>query len=869
MAVYNEIIAWSNNKAEFIKDALRRLITSPTLSTNDIDELAELVKKEVGFTGIARMPVAINNSHIPSSSTSNADIAKILSIENPININSLHNRAKLEFENTGLTVVYGNNGSGKSGYSKILKKICWSRHKNVQLKTNVYTNDSTPQSVTVNYEKATNVHSLNWNNTAPQNNDLNTIYVFDSDCANIYLNSENATEYKPVGIDLLERLIQTFTAIEHKINSEKRTLITAKPPFDLLRFGTTSLYNWYLNIERITALDIQHKLQFTQINLERKNELIALLRSTNPSEQRQTIQQKILRYQAVLNAFNSNLKLFTQNAIEALINIKKDYVTKSAAFIIAQNNIKGDYPLSGVGSETWRIMWEAAKAFALTEVHPQTKIFPDEISKEYCVFCQQQLGDEAVERLNKFNLFVSDTTSKAYHDAKEKLESVILEVTRIVIEETSTYIELESDISDFKKALDLFTNEFNGCKAEIIRYLDATNRNNIEEIQPVGDIVSPISAVIGKLEQTILDIDNAVNNRGVLEAELKELEALEILTNHKVQILQYYNDHLTKVYLDKCLAHLNFAMISRKIGEILESSAITLQHQEFITHLTSLNPEIAAKVSISKTRTASGTTFQKVGFNNINDSLSSILSEGEQKVVALANFLSECTIDNRVNSIVFDDPVTSLDQDYRESIVNKLVSLSANRQVIVLTHDLYFLRMLLEKYNQAFGNDCKILGLTNKRGISGWISDEIPYLAKNAQQRIDSIKPILIQINSLSPANQALIDSLLDSARKKFRMLIEKAVEELLANKSIERFSKKIHVKGGNLSGFVIVEHSDIQFLLSLFSKYSITEHDGGVSTIPQLPDETVINIDLSAFGNWMSGFKTRLRNFKTANGYP
>lgn len=868
MSVYNDIIAWSGNKADFIKDALRRLITSPSLSATDIDELTELLKKEVGFTGITRMPIPITNSHIPVTVTSNTDVAKILSIENPVNINSLFNRAKLEFQNTGLTVVYGNNGSGKSSYSKILKKVCWSRHKNVQLKTNVYTNDQTPQSVTVNYEKAASKLSFNWNIASLQNTDLSSIYVFDSDCANIYLNSENVTEYKPVGIDLLERLIQTFGAIENKINIEKRTLVTVKPTLDYSRFGTTAIYNWYQTIERVTTQNIQNKLVFIQTNLDRKNELIALLRNTNPAEQKQSIQQKIIRYQSVLDAFNTNSKLFTQAAFEALIKIKEDYISKYDAFTIAQSNIHGNYTLNGVGSDTWRIMWEAAKAFALTEVHPQTQNFLDETSKEYCVFCQQELGDEAVERLNKFNLFINDTTSKAYNDAKKKLEDTILVVRKNTIEDSSTYIELESDIVDFKQLLDKFIGEFNNGKATILRYLDATYRNNIEKISPLSDIITPINSVIGRLQKAIVDIDNAVNNRVILEAELIELEALEILTNSSAQILQYHIEYITKYYLDKCLSQLNSAMISRKIGEILESSAITLQHQEFITHLTSLNPTIAAKVSISKTRTASGTTFQKVGFSNINESLSSILSEGEQKIVALANFLSECTIDNKVNSIIFDDPVTSLDQDYRESIVNKLISLSANRQVIVLTHDLYFLRMLLEKHNQVYGNDCKILGLDNKRGNAGWISDEIPYLAKNAQQRIDSIKPILIQINSLTSANQSLIDSLLDSARKKFRMLIEKAVEELLANKSIERFSKNIHVKSGNLSGFVVVEHADIQFLLSLFAKYSITEHDGGVSTVPQLPDESVIDTDLSAFSNWMNDFKTRLRDFKTANGY-
>ena len=70
-------------------------------------------------------------------------------IEKPININALFNNAKLGFEKDGLSLVFGNNGSGKSSYARVLKKLCWSRHKQIDLKPNVYTGDTTEQSVKI------------------------------------------------------------------------------------------------------------------------------------------------------------------------------------------------------------------------------------------------------------------------------------------------------------------------------------------------------------------------------------------------------------------------------------------------------------------------------------------------------------------------------------------------------------------------------------------------------------------------------------------------------------------------------------------------------------------------------------------------
>ena len=72
----------------------------------------------------------------------------------------------------------------------------------------------------------------------------------------------------------------------------------------------------------------------------------------------------------------------------------------------------------------------------------------------------------------------------------------------------------------------------------------------------------------------------------------------------------------------------------------MENQAVSLQHQEFVSHLNFFNRDLASKVLISRTRTSQGNTYQRCGLNGINDSINSILSEGEQKIIALSNFLA-------------------------------------------------------------------------------------------------------------------------------------------------------------------------------------------------------------------------------------
>ena len=254
MTIYQEIIEWSKNQYNFIQDAIRRLLLNPVLTDDDYNEIYELLKKEAGFSSTAN-PIIPTENDIPTNSQNTDDI-KLLNIENPINITALYNQAKLNFNPSGLTIVYGKNGSGKSSYSKILKKCCWSKDKNVHLSTNIFSPRSDPQSVRINYSKNGQELSFTWNNDTNNCSALNQIYIFDSRCANLYVNNENPSEYKPSGIEILEKLIIVCNKLTQKITDELAQFNSIKPEFpsELIQ---TSLYNWYSTYENNSRVDIE------------------------------------------------------------------------------------------------------------------------------------------------------------------------------------------------------------------------------------------------------------------------------------------------------------------------------------------------------------------------------------------------------------------------------------------------------------------------------------------------------------------------------------------------------------------------------------------------------------------------------------
>ncbi len=859
MSIYEEILIWSQGRQAFVQDALRRLMTSSTLTQNDIDELVQLVKKECGDTSITINAIPLDNTHIPTTAAANGDYPRLIRLSNPINICALHEQGKLQFSNTGLTVVYGNNGSGKTSYSRILRKLCWSRNPGVTLKKNVFNPSGSPQQVDFVVEKNGINSSFTWNENSPSNPVLNSIYVFDNDCGETYINNENPTEYKPIGIDVLEKLITTLRSISQTFDMSIALYITQKPtvPQNLIQ---TKLAQWYGTIENVQRANIDSQIQFSQTDMERKQELTNLLASKNPQQnitilgsQRTRINnyiQQLTLIEALFNEQNINELKANQNVFESI----------DQAYKIATRELQNINTLNGFGTNPWRTLWEAAKNYAHSSSLTDGQNFPSSISLDKCVLCQQELNETAKQRMTSFNEFVLNDVSIQLSSINSTIQQKRNAYNSLVVPPFENFAELEQFIPNFRDSYDQFASSVDIFRNSIITFLQYGGNLDIN----LQTLTSSIMGILPNINSEIEMNNLLLQDRNALIFELNELNAKEFLFNNKSTILRYFDEFKYKQWINQCQTQLTTTGISRKIGELMETQAVNLQHQEFISHLSFFNRDLASRVQISKTRTSHGNTYQRCSFNGINEPINSIMSEGEQKIIALSNFLAECTIDNRLNTIIFDDPVTSLDMDYRELIARKIIQLSQNRQIVVFTHDLSFLRLLIDTHKTITTTECKIIGIDKYNGISGIITDEIPYLAKNVQERINSIKIILSEHDALDLNDAHGRETMLDSARKRFRMLLERSVEEILSNKTYERFSKNIHLKKGNLSSYIVTEQADVDFLLGLFSRYSITEHDGGISTIPQLPTKTEIEQDIRSYSTWKDAFKRKLSTFQS-----
>jgi len=129
MALLDEILEWTKTLPKWQSDATRRLLQkeSKLLSQEDFDELYDLLKQEYGIKIEKEIEThVLATEHLPLSLKAGEHIT-LKALKELKNVNRIDNNQILKFGDQGITVIYGGNGSGKSGYGRVLKRACRAR----------------------------------------------------------------------------------------------------------------------------------------------------------------------------------------------------------------------------------------------------------------------------------------------------------------------------------------------------------------------------------------------------------------------------------------------------------------------------------------------------------------------------------------------------------------------------------------------------------------------------------------------------------------------------------------------------------------------------------------------------------------------
>ena len=228
--VLETILEWSKDRPSWQRDALRRIIAQGRITQEDVTELVELCKTGHGAPVGALAAVPLAKAHLPATPGQGAALT-LMSIADVCGVNNLAPDQTLAFEPKGITIIYGDNGAGKSGYARILKRACRARHAG-KIEANVYDNQA-PRiaSASMTYGIGGIVQPAEtWQDSPQPHAILSAASVFDSECASVHIREKNEVAFRPFGLDVPDELAAACQGVKDALAAEQKQLEKARSP---------------------------------------------------------------------------------------------------------------------------------------------------------------------------------------------------------------------------------------------------------------------------------------------------------------------------------------------------------------------------------------------------------------------------------------------------------------------------------------------------------------------------------------------------------------------------------------------------------------------------------------------------------------
>lgn len=298
---------------------------------------------------------------------------------------------------------------------------------------------------------------------------------------------------------------------------------------------------------------------------------------------------------------------------------------------------------------------------------------------------------------------------------------------------------------------------------------------------------------------------------------------------------------------------------SRKSTELTKSRVTKAICDGFKAELNGLGlPHL--RVELVPTGSERGVMYHRVELQGKKDiSVQDIASEGEHRCVALAGFLAELATATHKSALVFDDPVSSLDHVWRDSVARRLVLEAKDRQVIVFTHDPVFLLFLLEQAEKAGVAVAQAHLTRGSGGSSGVCNDGPPWLAMPVKSRIGALKAQWQQAEKLHRTEGPVVyEALAKELYGRLRESWERAVEEVLLNGAVVRFRRGIQTQ--RLTKVTDITDSDIRMIDVAMEKCSthLRGHDQAPAINQPAPAPTELKADIEQLESWVEQVRER-----------
>jgi energy-coupling factor transporter ATP-binding protein EcfA2 len=864
VTVLEELLGWSQDRPAWQRDALRRLVLKGELSDDDISALTDICRSAHGLA--EQQDIApLAKEHVPEKTAGSAPVS-LVSIFHHHGVNALAEDQTLKF-GPNLTVVYGDNAAGKTGYIRILKSACRARGQE-QILGNVVSG-ATPLSpvVSIKYKVGPEPEPREWAGSG-EDEFISRVSVFDSQCAAVYLTEKTDVAFRPFGLDLFDKLVKACRAVRAKLESEQRALASNASLAVLAQIPEgTAVARLLANISSLTKPESVKTL--ARLSPEEEARLALLekslldLQANDPQKLTRQLTLRAGRVQALARHLKEVEAALSAQTVGAVFDARTEGRRQSEE---ARRLREATFPagmLAGTGSESWTALWEAGRRFSQEHAYPG-QAFPVVENGSHCVLCQQELDHAAGHRLQQFEAFVASTTERELRQVREtftrlRKSCTDLKTTTEAIDETLKEIRIEQEAVADAITAALATNE-SRRKAVV---LALTEDKDLPADCPVlASVAREADALAEQIEARLrtLRTDATDETYKRVTAEAHELRARKLLAQHEPLVLNEIERKKKIAAYGLCINDTTTHAITQKSTAVTKTAVSQKLKQRFKDELTNLAFR-HVEVELREAGGAEGVLYHKLILTRAPGvELPRVVSEGEQRCLSVAAFFAELSTADDPSGIVFDDPVSSLDYRWREGVARRLGQEAKTRQVIVFTHDVVFLLLL-----KQFAEEQRVAQLDQHvRQLSkgaGVCEAELPWVAMPVRKKIGYLNNEWQGADKLfRSGHQATYEREAKYLYGLLREAWERALEEVLLGGIVERFRPSVQTQRiGTIADITAEDCRTVDAAMTKCSRW-LPGHDQGAAARAPVPEPAELKADIEALEKWVGAIRGRRR---------
>jgi len=421
-SLLTEICNWAAHLEYWEQATLDKIIAGEQLTSDDYEQLFQFMLEDKELAELkSQRPEVYFARRVESSGSSSVWPVRLLEISNLQNINALVADQKITFDKH-LTIIYGANGSGKSGYARVLGQAGFSRgDKDVLSDIGKPLSNDVRRSAGILVAGENGERMINFEIGA-HCPDLACLHTFDSTSVKVHLNEQNTISFTPPGLSHLTALATETDKCRELLRgkiADCRQSHSFGPHFQ----GETEVSRLIAGLGPKTNLkDFQKLAVLSSEETRRLDDLetqIGRLKSEDITERLNDLDTEI----ADLRGLIENIRVAEDGLSDKVVGDLSATIAESQRLFAAARSAGVEQfqskDFAQTGAPVWHAFIKAAWVLAKAESENHQP-YPD--AEDHCLFCRQPLNREARDLILRLWNYLENEAQAKLAEAKRDLE---------------------------------------------------------------------------------------------------------------------------------------------------------------------------------------------------------------------------------------------------------------------------------------------------------------------------------------------------------------------------------------------------------------------------------------------------------------